>query len=111
MSLAQLASSMPTALGPPPVLPVARRARSPKSTSRQAPAVASKPRKYSFYLSQEAIRRLGIAATMESTDKSALLERVIAESPSLRRYRVADMEKGAGVADSDDRATGDVSTS
>lgn len=90
-----LATSMPTSLENPPA---AKRTRSPRATSRQGSAAASKPKKVSFYLSPEAIRRLGIAATMGDTDKSKILEMVISESPSLRRYVVSDRAKVADQA-------------
>jgi hypothetical protein len=91
MSLA----SMPTTTTDLPPHQAPRRARSPRATSRQ---VAGKPRKVSFYLSPEAIRRLGIAATMGDMDKSKVLETIIAEAPSLRRWVVGDRAKSADQA-------------
>lgn len=72
----------------PLVSAAARRPRVAKATSRQA---APKPRKVSFYLSDSAIRKLGVAAAMEASDKSSLVERLIQEG--LRRYVVSDRAK------------------
>lgn len=90
-----LATSLPTDHQP---ATVAKRTRSPRATSRPDARAATKPRKVSFYLSAEAVRRLGIAATMNDTDKSRVLEQVIAEAPSLRRYVVSDRAKVSGEA-------------
>lgn len=78
-----------------PAVQVAKRTRSPKATSRQGSAVASRPRKVSFYLSAESIRRLGVAATMTDSDKSKVLESIIAEAPALKRWVVSDRAKSS----------------
>ena len=72
------------------VAPKPRRAKSSRATSRPD---AERARKVSFYLSAEAIRRLGIAATMEETDKSRLLERVIQSSPVVKQWVVSNRAK------------------
>jgi hypothetical protein len=82
-----------------PAVPVARRTRTPKVTSRRNHQADSKPRKVSFYLSADAIRRLGVAASMEDTDKSKVLERVIAESPALRRWVIQDRARSEAPGD------------
>jgi hypothetical protein len=96
-----LASTLPTDL---PHAPTSKRARSSKATSRQGSAVAARPRKVSFYLSAEAVRKLGVVASMEDTDKSKILERIIAEAPSLKRWVVSDRAKPS------DQETMEVST-
>lgn len=93
-----LASTLPTDLLQPSSGPVAKRTRSPRATSRHAGAVAARPKKVSFYLSAEAVRRLGIAATMGDTDKSKILEAIIAEAPALKRWVVQDRAKPADQA-------------
>ena len=67
-----------------------RAARAPKGTSRPD---APKPKKVSFYLSPEAIRRLGVTAAMESTDKSRVVEQLIADH--LKRWVVSDRARSA----------------
>lgn len=74
----------------PPADPTSKPARSPRATSRRKPQADEKPRKVSFYLSPAAIRRLGVAASMEDTDKSKILEQVIRDSAVLRRWVVSD---------------------
>jgi hypothetical protein len=81
------------------VPPVAKRNRASKATSRQAPNVASKSRKVSFYLSPEAIRRLGIAAVQTDSDKSKVLEAIIAKSEDIRRWVVQDRPVGAKLSE------------
>lgn len=76
-----------------PPAPGAKRARAPRATSRQSGQGATRPRKVSFYLSAEAVRKLGVVASMEDTDKSKILERIIAEAPALRRWVVSDRAK------------------
>jgi hypothetical protein len=79
---------------------VAKRNRATKATSRQGSSVASKSRKVSFYLSPEAIRRLGIAAVQTDSDKSKVLEAIIAKSEDIRRWVVQDRPVGAKPSDS-----------
>jgi hypothetical protein len=88
-----------------PAPPVARRPRSRRPTSRPGSHAAAKARKVSFYLSPEAVRRLAVAAAMSDSDRSRILEMIIAESPTLRRWVVSDRAKSA------DPATGEVSAS
>ena len=76
-----------------PVSSVTRSAKGSKATSRRASQVDSKPRKVSFYLSPEAIRKLGVAASMLDTDKSKVLETVLQSSPVLKRFVVSDRSK------------------
>jgi muconolactone delta-isomerase len=91
MSIATtMATATPDHLAPQ----AARRAKSTRATSRRADQGASKPRKVSFYLSPEAIRRLGVAASMLDTDKSKVLEQVLATSPTLKRFVVSDRSRG-----------------
>jgi hypothetical protein len=83
-----------------------RRARSPRATSRPKDQVAERPRKVSFYLSADACRRLGVAASMEDTDKSRVVERLIRDG--LKRWVIADRAKPAGqldLAGEEDRAS------
>jgi hypothetical protein len=96
-----LAAAVSPTLEGLPTAPAAKRARSPRATSRQGSQAAKASRKVSFYLSSEAIRRLGIAATMNDSDKSRVLEQVIAESPSLRRWVVSDRAKASAEATQD----------
>lgn len=95
-----LATSLPTDL---PNAPASKRPRSPRATSRLASAVPARPRKVSFYLSPEAIRRLGVAATMTDSDKSKVLEAIIAEAPALKRWVVSDRAKVVDLSVDDDR--------
>lgn len=84
---------MSTGLTESPVTSSTRRpraAKAPKGTSRQGDA---KPKKVSFYLSPEAIRRLGVTAAMESTDKSRVVEQLIADH--LKRWVVSDRARSA----------------
>lgn len=76
-----------------PAAPTARRARSPRATSRQADRADSKPRKVSFYLPPELVRRLGVMASMMDSDKSKVLGQVLASSPMLRRFVVSDRSR------------------
>ena len=76
-----------------PVSRVSRKPRSTQATSRRASQVDAKPRKVSFYLSADAIRRLGVAASMMDTDKSKVLEEVLANSQILKRYVVSDRSR------------------
>jgi hypothetical protein len=76
-----------------PVSAVTRSAKASKATSRRSSQVSEKPRKVSFYLSPEAIRRLGVAASMLDTDKSKVLETVLQSSPVLKRFVVSDRSK------------------
>lgn len=78
-----------------------RAPRAPRATKAAGRQVATKPRKVSFYLSDEAVRRLGITATMESCDKSSVVERLVMDG--LRRWVVSDRAKSA------DQATVEVS--
>jgi hypothetical protein len=82
-----------------PTAPVTRRAKATRATSRRAPQDDNATRKVSFYLSPEAIRRLGVVASMEDSDKSKVLERVIRESTVLKRWVVSD--RGGKVASGD----------
>jgi hypothetical protein len=83
-----------------------RRPRSPRATSRRSDQAAERTRKVSFYLSAESCRRLGVAASMEDTDKSRVVEKLIREG--LKRWVVADRAKPAGqldLAGEEDRAS------
>jgi hypothetical protein len=88
-----LASTIATSTEGLPKGQVAKRPRSARATSRQGSHVATKSKKVSFYLSPEAIRRLGIAATMTDSDKSRVLEAIIADAPILKRWVVSDRAK------------------
>ena len=87
LTMSLMTTTIPESLGSP----IAPRARSPRVTKAASRQVASKPRKVSFYLSDEAIRRLGSTATMEGTDKSRVVERLVTEG--LRRWGVSDRAK------------------
>jgi hypothetical protein len=80
----------------------AKGARATKPTRKAKSQGASRPRKVSFYLSDVAVQRLGVAASMEFTDKSRVVERLVIEN--LKRYVISDRVKA------DDQATGEVST-
>jgi hypothetical protein len=67
--------------------------RPAKVTRKRKPVVA-----------EQAVKRLAVAATMSDKSSSALLEEIIAESPSLRRWVVSDRAKVA------DQATVEVSS-
>jgi hypothetical protein len=68
--------------------PKSSRGKSAKPKGDNAP----KPRKVSFYLSDESLKRLGIHATMSNTDKSSLVEQLI--RTGLRRFDMPrDREK------------------
>lgn len=75
-----------------------RRAKSPKGTRATSRQVDAKPKKVSFYLSEAAIKRLGVHAAMESTDKSRLVEALILDG--LKRFVVSDRAKADGREDS-----------
>jgi hypothetical protein len=63
-------------------------ARAKKRPARKiAKVVASKKFKVTYYLSDEAIQRVGIAATMEHADKSEIVERLIQQH--LRQWVVS----------------------
>jgi hypothetical protein len=51
--------------------------------------ISARTRKVSFYLSVEAIRALGVVAVMTDSDKSKVVEAIIAESPALERWSVS----------------------
>lgn len=96
--------SLAVATSPEAINPQAsRRTRAPKATRLTSRQGDQKPKKVSFYLSPEAIRRLGIHATMLDTDKSRVVEQLIAEG--CRRWVVSDRAKTA------DQATQEVSES
>jgi non-ribosomal peptide synthetase component E (peptide arylation enzyme) len=81
--------------------------RPAKVTRKRKPVVAEaskETKKVSYYLSKQAVKRLAVAATMSDESSSALLEEIIAESPSLRRWVVSDRAKVA------DQATVEVSS-
>jgi hypothetical protein len=61
---------------------------SAEMTSPRIDERAERPRKVSFYLSADAVRLLGVAASMEDTDKSRVVERLIREG--LNRWVVVD---------------------
>lgn len=89
---------MSLALTDHPAAAVPVRTRKPKATqatSRPKTLADEKPRKVSFYLSPESIRRLGVVASMEDSDKSRVLEQVIRTSPLLKRWVVSDRAKTA----------------
>jgi hypothetical protein len=90
-----LATTLPMKAEGLPSGQVGKRSRSPKATSRQGSQVASKTRKVSFYLSPEAIRRLGVAATMTDSDKSQVLEAIITSAPEIKRWVVSDRAKSS----------------
>jgi hypothetical protein len=80
-----------------PSSPVARRtrtAKAPKATSPQ------KSRKVSFYLSDSALKRLGVHAAMEQVDKSSVVESLILSS--LKTYIVQTRGRSGESADSGD---------
>lgn len=90
-----LATSIPTKVENLPNGQVGKRPRPARATSRQGSNVATRSRKVSFYLSPEAIRRLGVAATMTDSDKSRVLEAIIAGAPELKRWVVSDRAKSS----------------
>ena len=98
-----LASTVDVAAPDQLQLPAARRAKSAGSTSRRRDQVDVKPLKVSFYLTPDAIRRLGVVASMLDTDKSKVLEQVLATSPTLKRFVVSDRSRSEADA-ADDRA-------
>lgn len=55
--------------------------------AKSAKRVDAKKLKATYYLSAEAIRRVGIAATMEGEDKSTIIERLI--NDHLRKWVVS----------------------
>jgi hypothetical protein len=57
-----------------------------RGASKPARAQASEKTKATFYLTSDAVRRLGIASVMEDTTASALVERMIQDT--MRRYVV-----------------------
>jgi hypothetical protein len=67
-----------------------RATKAPKGTSRPS---AGRPKKVSFYLSPEALKRIGIHATMMDTDRSAVVEQLVNEH--LRRWVVSDRARSA----------------
>jgi len=69
------------------------RAKSPRPTSAQS----DKTRKVSFYLSDESLKRLGVHATMDGTDKSSLVDGLIREH--LRRYDLPRKRSGGPTGD------------
>jgi hypothetical protein len=64
---------------------------SAEMTSPRIDERAERPRKVSFYLSADAVRLLGVAASMEDTDKSRVVERLIRDG--LKRWVIADRSK------------------
>ena len=58
-----------------------------RTAGKPAKSVDAKKVKATYYLSAESIRRVGIAATMEGEDKSAIIERLIHEH--LRKWVVS----------------------
>jgi hypothetical protein len=80
MSLAVAAS--PEAL----THPVGRRTKTPRATRPASRQGDTKPKKVSFYLSPESLKRLGIHATMEGKSQSALVEELV--QGYLRRYEM-----------------------
>lgn len=74
---------------------IVKRPKSARATSRHRSNIPSKSRKVSFYLSPESIRRLGVAATMTDSDKSRILEAIIASAPELKRWVVSDRAKSS----------------
>ena len=85
MSTAAIASpgeTSPQVETSPP--PKSRKPRKPKE-----PAQAKPTKKVWFYLSDDAIKRLGVHATMEGRDRSAVVDQLITEG--LRRWRVQEL--------------------
>lgn len=60
--------------------PSKARSKAPRAVQAQG----DKPRKVSFYLSDDSLKRLGVHATMDGVDRSHLVEQLIQEG--LRRY-------------------------
>ena len=58
-----------------------------RSAAKPPKSQDAKKVKVTYYLSPEAIRRIGIAATMEGEDKSAIVERLVHEH--LRKWVVS----------------------
>jgi predicted transcriptional regulator len=104
-----LATSLPTTLeglSQGQVAKAPRKSRTTKAASPQGDASTKAPRgqKVSFYLSPQVIRRLKITATAMDSDMSKVVEDVLAESPTLRRWVLSDRAKVA------DQATVEVSS-
>jgi hypothetical protein len=73
-----------------------------RKASKPAQRQASPKTKATFYLSADAVKRLGLHAVMLGTDRSALVEQLILDS--LRRFRVSDWGGPmAPLAEVDDR--------
>lgn len=67
-----------------------------RPASKPAKTPASEKQKATFYLTSDAIRRLGVHAAMTGMDKSSLVESLI--SDALRRFVVQDRAKTADPA-------------
>jgi hypothetical protein len=67
--------------------------KTPKRRSTTKPPKTSTPtkQKLTLYVSPEGAKRLGVHATMLGTDRSALVEQLIAEN--LKRFVVSDRAK------------------
>ena len=95
MSLATTVATDPTSL----------QSRTRAKSTRAKATSSGKPSKVSFYLSDESIKRLGVHATMDGTDKSSIVDQLIREN--LRRYDLPRKRTGSPSIDMlEDRQTG-----
>ena len=65
-----------------------------RSTTKTAKTSTPSKQKLTLYVSTEGAKRLGVHATMLGTDRSALVEQLIAEN--LKRFVVSDRAKPDG---------------
>jgi hypothetical protein len=82
-----------TSLQSAPAAPVSRRARVTRATRPPKGKGDEPTHKVSFYLSADVCKRLGVAASMEETDKSTVVENVL--KVALKRWVVSDRAKSA----------------
>ena len=90
--------SLNTTLARPDLTPTTqaqktRATRRPASQRSPASPRSEAKKKVWFYLSPDAIRRLGVAASMEDSDRSAIVENLI--QGGLKRWVVQDRSRPA----------------